>query len=660
MKKIEQRVKELTEQLNYHNHRYYVLDTPEISDFEYDAMLREMENIETEHPELKKANSPTLRVGGAILEEFGEVIHNVRMESLQDAFSKEEVIEFSNRVSGIIGECEYVVEQKIDGLSVALEYVDGEFVRGSTRGDGTIGEDVTENIKTIKSVPMTLPDKLPFIEVRGEVYMPRDSFIKLNEQREINEEPLFANPRNAAAGSLRQLNSKITAKRNLDIFVFSVLSVDGKNFETHIESLKYLKAQGFKVINNEKVYSSIEQAYNRVLEIGEDRGNLQFDIDGAVIKVNNIQQQKELGSTSKFPRWAVAYKFPAERKKTKIIDITVNVGRTGAVTPLALLETVRVAGTNVSKATLHNFDYIQDKDIRIGDTVVIEKAGDIIPAVVESCKEVRTGDETIFEMPDICPACASKVTREEGEAAYRCTGMNCPAQRLRHIIHFVSKPAMDIDGLGPALIEQLIDNNLISTAADLYYLNTDDVAKLDKMGEKSASNLKKALDASKNNPLYKLICAFGIRHIGEKAAKILASKYKTLDALMEADVEEMTLIDDIGEIMAKSVRNFFEIAQNKEFIQRLIDAGVNCREEESGLSDNRFEGQTFVLTGTLSKYTRSEASEIIEKFGGKTSSSVSKKTTYVLAGEESGSKLTKAQQLGVNIITEDDFEKMIS
>ena len=658
MSDLEKRVIELTEFLNYHNHKYYVLDTPEISDFEYDKALRALEDIENAHPELKKPNSPTLRVGGAVLKEFEEVTHRVPMESLQDAFNREEVYDFDRRVKDEIPNPEYTVEQKIDGLSVSLEYENGEFVRASTRGNGLVGEDVTENIKTIRSVPMRLNDNIPYLEVRGEVYMPRSSFIKLNELREAQEQPLFANPRNAAAGSLRQLDSKITAERKLDIFVFNVQYVDGVSLLSHRESLEFLKTQGFKVIKTFPVFNSIEEAYKCVQDIGESRAGLEFDIDGAVIKVNSFVDRQALGSTSKFPKWAIAYKFPAEQKETKIKDILINVGRTGVLTPLAVLDTVHIAGTNVSRATLHNMDYITEKDIRIGDTVVIEKAGDIIPAVVSVNKEKRDGTEVIFKMPDTCPSCGGRVVREDGEAAYRCVSRLCPAQQLRNIIHFVSKPAMDIDGLGPALVEQMVEQSVISDAADLYYLKPGLVSGLDKMGEKSESNLLAAIDKSRTNPLHRLICGLGIRHVGEKAAKILAKKYKTLQGFLKAEKEELVCLEDIGEIMADSISDFLSNERNIEFIEKLIYGGVECREEELE-EDTRFEGMTFVLTGTLSKFTRSEASEIIEKLGGKTSGSVSKKTSVVLAGTEAGSKLTKAETLGIKIISEEEFEEMI-
>lgn len=657
-KEIKARIELLREQLEYHSRKYYIDDAPEISDFEYDKMMRELEILEKENPEFSSNLSPTMRVGGAPVEGFVQVEHTVRMESLQDAFSFDELIEFDKKVKAV-SDCTYVVEHKIDGLSVSLEYENGEFVRGSTRGDGTVGEDVSENIKTISTVPLRLTEKIPYIEVRGEVYMPRSSFVALNAQREEREEPLFANPRNAAAGSLRQLDPKIAAERKLDIFVFNIQQIRGIEVKTHLEGLKLLKRLGFKTILNEKSFDSITSAISEIKSIGDSRGDLPFDIDGSVIKVNELDTRIVLGSTSKFPRWAIAYKFPAERKQTKINDIVVQVGRTGVITPLAYLEPVRIAGSTVSRATLHNYDYIVEKDIKIGDTVIIEKAGDIIPAVVEVVKDVRTGAEKAFSMPENCPECGSDVIREEGEAAYRCTGINCPAQRKRNIIHFVSKAAMDIDGLGPAVIEQLLTKKLIETAADLYFLKKEDVAALDKMGDKSAENLLAALEKSKSNELAKVITSLGIRHIGEKAAKVLAKKYKSMDALMTANEEELTSIDEIGPIMARSICEFFLEKQNLDFVEQLKQAGVAMDIVQDTNEDMRFAGKVFVLTGTLEKYTRSEASAIIEKFGGKTSSSVSKKTSFVLSGKEAGSKLDKAQALGIAVITEEEFESMI-
>lgn len=659
MDNIEKRIKELTELLEYHSKKYYVEDNPEISDFEYDRLMRELENLEDEFPQFRSPLSPTQRVGGKALDKFEPVTHNVVMESLQDAFSEEEVYDFDRKVREKISSYEYVVEHKIDGLSVSLEYVNGDFVRGSTRGDGTVGEDVTQNLKTIKSIPLHLTEKLPFLEVRGEVYIPRETFKKINEQREELEEPTFANPRNAAAGSLRQLDSKIAAKRGMKIFVFNIQQIEGKEIKTHLDGLRYLKHLGFTTILNDDVFPDISSAFKRVKQIGDTRGNLAFDIDGAVIKVNDLDQRRILGSTAKFPRWAIAYKYPPEQKETKILDILVQVGRTGVLTPLAVLEPVLIAGSVVSRATLHNQDYIDEKDIKIGDIAVIQKAGDIIPEILEVKKDKRTGAEKSFKIPEKCPVCGSNVVREEGEAAYRCTSSVCPAQIMRNIIHFVSRDAMDIDGLGPAIIEQLLSNNIIANAADLYYMKAEQIEPLEKMGKKSSENLINAIENSKNNPLSRLITALGIRFVGSKASKVIAKSVKTLDKLMQSTKEELMSIDDVGEAMAESIVSYFKEPQNADFIEKLRAANVNFEESTESLEDARFFGMTFVLTGTLENFTRNEASGIIERFGGKTSSSVSKKTTYVLAGTEAGSKLDKANSLGVQVISEKEFEAMI-
>lgn len=660
MENEQKRIEELTALLNYHNHKYYVEDNPEISDFEFDKLLLELEELEDKYPNLKKPNSPTMRVGGEAVSGFDEVIHTVPMQSLQKAFSEAEIRAFDSRVREVIPNPTYVVEHKIDGLSVSLEYENGEFVRGSTRGNGLVGEDVTQNLKTIRSIPMRLKDAIPYLEVRGEVFLSRDNFEKINAQLETQELPVFANPRNAAAGSLRQLDPKIAAKRKLDIFVFNIQQVNGVEIESHTAGLKFLKEQGFKTILNDREFVNIDDVIKEIHSIGEGRGDLYFDIDGAVVKVNNFESRYELGTTSKFPKWAIAYKYPAEKQTTVIRDIRLQIGRTGVLTPLAILDTVHIAGSNVSKATLHNADFIKEKDIRIGDTVVIEKAGDIIPAVVEVISENRKGLEKIFSMPKRCPECGALVVREDGEAAYRCTGVNCPAQRFRNIVHFASRGAMDIDGLGPSVIEQMIDRDMIKTAADLYYIKESDIEEMDKMGKKSAQNLMNALEKSKHNPLYRLIYALGIRHIGEKAAKVLSAKYKTLDNLRNAPAEELVGINDIGGIMAQSITEYFAEEQNKLFIEQLEKAGVNCIDDSTDTKkDNRFEGKTFVLTGTLSKYKRSDAGAIIESMGGKTSSSVSKKTSYVLAGEDAGSKLDKAVKLGITVISEEDFDNMI-
>jgi len=659
MENIKKRIQELTDLLNYHAKKYYVDDSPEISDYQYDMMLRELENLESEYPQYLSPLSPTQRVGGAPIDKFTEVRHDVPMESLQDAFSYDELREFDKRVASVVTEYSYAVEHKIDGLSVSLEYENGQFVRGSTRGDGIVGEDVTQNLKTIKSIPMSLSEQIPFLEVRGEVFISKDNFAKINQRREEMGESLFANPRNAAAGSLRQLDSKIAASRKMDIFVFNIQQIRGKEIKTHIEGLKYLKKLGFKTILNDTEFDTIEAAIKKVADIGEERGSLSFDIDGAVIKINNLKTRNSLGSTSKFPRWAIAYKYPPEQKETTLLDITVQVGRTGVLTPLAILEPVHVAGTTVSRATLHNQDYIDEKDIKIGDRVIVQKAGDIIPEILEVKKDKRTGNEVSFSIPENCPVCGASVVREEGEAAHRCTGASCPAQIMRDIIHFVSRDAMDIEGLGPAIIEQLLDNNLINDAADLYYLKKEDISALEKLGDKSAENLLIALENSKKNPLSKLITALGIRFVGAKASKNIAKKLCSLDRIISSDIDDLIGIDEIGEIMAKSIVDYFKEPQNIAFIEKLRYAGLNFEEEQGEVSDLRFDGMTFVLTGSLSDFTRSEASEIIEKFGGKTSSSVSKKTSIVLAGDEAGSKLDKANALGIKVISEEEFKEMI-
>ena len=655
---MKERMERLTKEIEQHSYNYYVLDNPTITDFEYDRLIHELMELEKEYPQFKANNSPTERVGGKVLEGFETVTHSVPMESLNDAFSKEEIEDFDKSVRKSVDNPEYVVEMKIDGLSVSLEYIDGEFVRGSTRGDGTVGEDVTQNLKTVKAIPLRLTEKLPYLEVRGEVYMPVSSFVALNNKREENDEPLFANPRNAAAGSLRQLNSAITAERNLSIFVFNIQQIQGKDLYSHTESLDYLKQLGFKVSPRYNVFSNIEDAYAEILNIGEMRGELGFDIDGAVIKINDFSTRTKLGSTAKAPRWAVAYKYPAEQKQTKLLDITIQVGRTGVLTPTAELEPVRIAGSTVSRATLHNIDNITSKDIRIGDTVIIQKAGDIIPEVVEVVKEKRSGEESVYTMPEKCPVCGTKVVREADEAATRCVNPECPAQKIRNIIHFASKDAMDIDGLGPAIIEQLAEQKLVNSPADLYYLRYEDLVEIERMGVKSANNLIKAIENSKNAGLDRVIFALGIRNIGSKAGKILAEKYGDIDSLSDATEEELTKIEDIGPIMAKSITNFFSSTGAIDIIQKLRFAGVDLTYTKKS-TDNRFEGMTFVLTGTLPTYSRDEASEIIENFGGKTSSSVSKNTTYVLAGEKAGSKLAKAEQLGVKIIDEAEFDSMI-
>ncbi len=653
-------INELRDLINYHSNLYYTLDTTEISDFEYDKLMSELKRMEAEDPSLITPDSPTQRIGGKIAEGFESVVHTVRMESLNDLFSREEVIDFGKKVESVFTDkVEYVTELKIDGLSVSLEYRDGVFFRGSTRGDGDVGEDVTENLKTIRSIPLKLNEPVPYLEVRGEVYMPHKSFEALNQkQEELGLEP-FKNPRNVASGTLKQLDSSVVASRRLDIFVFNIQQIEGKTLTNHKESIDYLAHLGFKTIPVEKTFDSIDKAFEEVLSIGEKRGELGFDIDGAVIKINSFEQRNALGSTAKFPRWAAAYKYPPEQKETKLNRIVIQVGRTGVLTPNAEFDPIRLAGTTVSRATLHNLDFIREKDIKIGDTIVVQKAGEIIPEVVCSLPDKRTGDEVNFEMPSHCPVCGAPVHREEGEAAYRCSGGECPAQLARNVIHFASKGAMDIEGLGLAVVNQLLDNNLISSAADLYYLKREDIISLEKMGEKSADNLLSAIEKSKSNDLSRLIFALGIRNIGQKAGKELAKSFDSLDSLMAASVEQISACEDFGTIMAESIKSFFEIEQNMDIIEKLRAAGVNFMSTQMP-QGNIFSGKTFVLTGTLPTLTRSEASKIIEDNGGKTSSSVSKKTDFVLAGEEAGSKLDKALKLGITIITEEDFLKMLS
>ncbi len=655
---IEKRVNELTEKIEYYSKKYYVEDYSEISDYEYDLLLRELIKLEQEYPQYKKSFSPTLRVGGIALTSFSQVVHNVPMQSLQDAFSFEEILTFHNRVLEKVNKPQYIVETKVDGLSVSLEYQNGEFIRGSTRGDGTIGEDVTENLKTIKSIPLIIHNAPEFLEVRGEVYMPKENFIKLNQERELNEQPLFANPRNVAAGSLRQLDSKITAKRNLDIIVFNIQQIKGKTLLSHSDSLDYLKLLGFKTSPYYNIFNNIEDVFSEINKLGDVRGELPFEIDGAVIKVNSFEQRTVLGSTSKFPKWALAYKYPPEKKETLLKDIVINVGRTGVLTPNAILEPVRLAGTTVGKATLHNRDFISTKDIRIGDTVIVQKAGDIIPEIVEVNKTKRTGKEEEYIMPSNCPVCGSKVFSDFEEVAVRCTNSECPAQLIRNIIHFAERDAMDIEGLGPAIIEQFTNEGLIKSPADLYFLTKDDIIKIDRHKEKSAQNIINSIKKTKNNDLSKLIYALGIRQVGQKAGKILAQHFETLDNLINANIDELVNINEIGQTTANSIIKYFELPQTKHYINRLKEAKINMKYINS-LVDERFLGKTFVLTGTLPSISREEASKIIESYGGKTSSSVSKNTDFVLAGEDAGSKLTKAQSLDIKIISEQEFKNML-
>lgn len=657
------RIEELREKTEYYAKKYYDDDNPEISDFEYDMIMVELRNLEKKYPEFQSKESLTQKVGGHVKEGFKKVTHEVPLQSLQDVFSFEEIEEFDDRikkqaVENGIKEVKYVVETKIDGLSAALEYKDGKFVRGATRGNGLIGEDVTENLKTVKTIPMELNDKID-ITVRGEVFISKKDFEEMNQEREENEEELFANARNAAAGSLRQLDSKITSKRPLDIYIFNVQKIEGKKFNSHFEELEYLSSLGFNVNPVRIPCNNIEEVKNAINKIGDDREDLTFGIDGAVVKVDDLSFREILGTTIKVPKWAVAYKYPPEKKETILKDIICQVGRTGVITPMAILEPVKVAGSTISKTTLHNEDFIKEKELKIGDTVVIQKAGDVIPEIVEVVKSKRNGTEENFSMPKTCPVCGAPAVREEGEVAIRCTGIECPAKLFRNLVHFVSREAMDISGLGENIIQQLLDNKLIKNIADIYELKFEDIASLKKNGKKFAQNLIDAIEKSKENDLSKLITALGIRHVGVKASKTLARKYKNIDNLMNAKYEELSEINDIGPIVANSIASFFEESQTRDLIQRLKENNVNMESLEEEVQDKRFEGKTFVLTGSLEEFTRGQASDIIEKLGGKTSGTVSKKTDYVLAGSEAGSKLTKAQNLGVQIITEEEFKEMV-
>ena len=644
-------------QIAYHNQKYYVEDAPEIDDYEYDMLYRRLQAIEAEFPDFVTPDSPTQTVGGPALNTFAPVAHEVPMESLHDSFSEEELLDFDRRVREVVTQPVYVVEPKFDGLSVSLEYRDGLFVRGSTRGDGLVGEDVTENLRAIRTVPKKLTRPIPFLEVRGEVYMSHESFLDLCARQELNDEKPFKNPRNAAAGSLRQKNPKITASRGLDIFVFNVQQVAGEELSSHDESLRFLRELGFAVTDLYRVCRSMDEVIARVREIGEMRGSLGYSIDGAVIKVDDFSQRESLGSTAKFPRWAEAFKYPPEEKESRLVDIEINVGRTGVLTPTGVFEPVTLAGTTVSRATLHNQDFITEKGICIGCTAVLRKAGEIIPEVVSVVEGTASGEA--YRMPDTCPSCGGPVVREEGEAALRCVNPECPAQLFRHLIHFASRDAMDIDGLGPAVIEQLLAQELVKSPADLYRLTPGQLVTLERMGEKSSLKLVESIAKTKDNDLYRLIYALGIRHIGLKAAKLLTGRFRSIDELFRATLEEISSIEGFGGIMAESVAEFFSLPSTAHLIGELRDAGVNMESRAAAVSDARFFGKTFVLTGTLPTMTRSEASALVEKYGGKVSSSVSKKTSYVLAGEEAGSKLTKANQLGVPVITEEEFLQML-
>ena len=649
------KIDELTEKLKYYSNKYYMEAVSEITDYEYDMLQRELLALEKEFPEFAHPDSPTVNVGGSFEDRlFTPVNHAVKMESLQDAFSFDELEAFNNRISDI-AEPIYSVEPKIDGLSVSLEYKNGRFVRGSTRGDGLVGEDVTANLLTIEDIPKNI-SFLGDLEVRGEVYMSHKRFLELVERQENEGLQPAKNPRNAAAGSLRQKNPKITAERKLSSFIFNIQSIDGKEIASHIDSLDFLKDLGFSVLPFYYKVNGIKNAIERITEIGEKRGELPFDIDGAVIKLDNLAEREQFGSTSKFPKWAVAYKYPPEEKNTKLLEIEINVGRTGALTPTARFEPVSLAGTTVSRAVLHNEDFIIDKDICIGDTIIVRKAGDIIPEVLGVAE--RSNERKPFKMPEVCPSCGARVTREDGEAVVRCTNAECPAQLARHLIHFASRDAMDIEGLGPAVIALLLENKLIHHPYDLYLLKAEDLASLERMGEKSAENLLSAIKKSKENDLYRLIFGLGIRHIGAKAAKLVADKLQDMDTILSASIEDFISIDGFGEIMAKSLYDFLSLSQSRELIERFKELGLNMK-SKTVITDTRFEGMTFVLTGTLPTYKRSEAASIIESFGGKTASSVSKKTTYVLAGEEAGSKLDKANSLGVTVIDEAQFNEMI-
>lgn len=652
-----ERVKELTALLTEANHRYYVLDDPTMPDFEYDKLLRELEELEAAYPELLDPNSPTRRVGGEAISQFQKVVHPVPLMSLQDVFSMEELKDFLEKTMDAVPAAEFSVEPKIDGLSVALEYENGRFIRGATRGDGTVGEDVTENLKTIRSIPMEIPDAPPRLIVRGEVFMPKKSFEKLNQRQEEAGKPLFANPRNAAAGSLRQLDPKIAAQRGLDIFIFNIQLAEGIDFTGHSETLEYLKQHRFKVIPY-RLLSDISEIEVQVAAINENRQTLSCDIDGAVIKLNNLSQRERLGATAKFPRWAAAYKYPPEIKSTVVEDILVQVGRTGVLTPKAVVRPVRLAGTTVTNATLHNQDFITQRDIRVGDTVLIRKAGEIIPEILEVDLSKRPEGTVSYRLPQICPVCGAKTQQDEDGAFLRCTGAECPAQLSRRIAHFVSRDAMDIEGLGESIVESLIERKLVSSSADIYYLTLEDIKSLWKSGTTAAKKLLAAIEGSKEQDLSRLIYALGIPQVGAKTGKILASAFGSMDALMEATEEALTQVPDVGAITAQSIHSWFAQEQSRHLIQRLRQAGVNF-ESKRVLTDNRFAGKTFVLTGALSRFTREEAGEMIELRGGKAAGSVSKKTSFVVVGENAGSKERKARELGIPILTEDEFLEML-
>ncbi|MCI8474737.1 MAG: NAD-dependent DNA ligase LigA [Oscillospiraceae bacterium] len=654
---VKQEIEQLRAELERANYEYYVLDAPTMSDYDFDYKLRRLEEIEGVHPELITPDSPTQRVGGKAAEGFDEVVHQVPLESLQDVFSLEELSEFGQRVEEVVEGVSYDVEPKVDGLSVALEYENGLFVRGATRGDGRVGEDVTQNLKTVRSIPLRLPESLPRLIVRGEVFMPKSVFHKLNEERELAGQPLFANPRNAAAGSLRQLDPKIAASRQLDILVFNIQFAEGKEFQTHTETLDYLESQHFRVIPR-TCCDSMDSCARQIERIGDSREAFDFDIDGAVIKVNSLSERELLGSTAKFPRWAAAYKYPPEQKPSKVVDIVVQVGRTGVLTPKAVVEPVRLAGTTVTNATLHNQDFITEKDVRIGDTVLVQKAGEIIPEIVSVLKEKRPEGTVPYQLPAQCPVCGAAVVRDEDGAAIRCTGAECPAQLMRNLVHFASRDAMDIEGLGPANVENLVNAGLLKTPGDLYSLQAEDVAKLERMGKKSAQNLIEAIEKSKNNDLSKLLNAFGIRQVGQKAAQVLARQFGSMEAIAAAGEEELTAVPDIGAITAQSLTAWFSAPQSRHLLETLRAAGVNMESRAEPVGD-KLAGLTFVLTGELTGFTRKEAGERIQALGGKVSGSVSKKTSFVVAGEAAGSKLRKAQELDIPILDESGFLAML-
>ncbi|MCI6955859.1 MAG: NAD-dependent DNA ligase LigA [Candidatus Faecousia sp.] len=652
-----ERINELSELLTDANYRYHVLDDPKMPDFEYDRLLRELEDLEKEYPEFAREDSPTKRVGGTALSQFEEVVHPVPLMSLQDVFSMEELNDFLSKTLSSEPDTVFSVEPKIDGLSVALEYVDGKLIRGATRGDGNVGEDVTKNIKTIRSVPMTLENAPPRLIVRGEVYMPKKTFYRLNERREEEGKPLFANPRNAAAGSLRQLDPKIAAKRGLDIFVFNIQLAEGVSFSSHCETLEYLKRLRFKVIPYEKL-SGIPEIDAQVAEINDNREQLPCDIDGAVIKVDDLSARERLGATAKFPKWAAAYKYPPEIKPTVVEDIVVQVGRTGVLTPKAVVRPVRLAGTTVTNATLHNQDFISQRDIRIGDTVLIRKAGEIIPEILEVDFSKRPQGAQPYRLPEVCPVCGAKTQQDEDGAFLRCTGAECPAQLSRNIAHFVSRDAMDIEGLGSAIVDALIEKDLIHSPADIYYLRQEDIETLWKSGKTAAAKLLASIERSKEQDVSRLIYALGIRQVGAKTGKVLAAAFGNLDGVLSASEGALTQIPDVGSVTAASIHAWSCQEQSRHMVERLRQAGVNF-ESKRVISDNRFSGKVFVLTGALSKFTREEASETIELLGGKTSGSVSKKTSFVIVGENAGSKERKARELGIPILTEDEFLEMI-